>query len=298
MVTCTDRKVDAPNETLRARSLPEGSVKQRATDWQERIRSVASQDQTVVRSLANLYCGDHWTQACGLVGAATNAGFAPRLWVASAGLGLQPVEPAEYSAPSYAATFSTRHADSVATSATENADWWSHLQAGSGRTTLQELGRRGAVLAVLSEVYASAMEAELLTLGGVGSEALLVGGMADIPGIQRIPSNAGLRRALGGTLTSLNVRMAASWLKHCQEGSLISPEGQSLWDKWSAHVEAQERYDRRPMTDQEVIAFITRETKRTPGISRTRLLRTLRDGGQACEQSRFANLFAQTVGKQ
>ncbi|MGW7751263.1 hypothetical protein ACWGK6_06775 [Streptomyces violaceusniger] len=245
-------------------------------------------------SLTELYRGDHWTQARRLRDAAAKAGFEADLWVASAGLGLQPVSAA---APSYAATFSTRHADSVTTTAEGSTQWWSHLQGGAGRATLQELGKAGPVLMVLSEVYAKAMEAELRAVAAVASEALLFGGVDEIAGIQRVPADAGLRRILGGTLTSLNVRMAASWLHHCRDGELTSTATNDSWKKWAAGESRPEQHNRQPMTDEQVAAFIRKQTASQPGISRTRLLRALRDEGRACEQSRFANLYKKTMGE-
>ncbi|WP_328871466.1 hypothetical protein OHT76_15815 [Streptomyces sp. NBC_00287] len=262
-------------------------MKERATLWKERVKSASH-----THSLAELYRGDHWTQVRRLREAATEAGFEADLWVASAGLGLQPVS---VSAPSYAATFSNRHADSVATTAEGSCQWWGHLQEEAGRATLQELGKTGAVLMVLSEVYAKAMETELRALAMLGSEALLFGGVEEIGGIQRVPADAGLRRSLGGTLTSLNVRMATSWLRHCQNSQLTSRTTSDSWKKWAAGESKPEQHHREPMTDDEVIVFIRQQTASQPGVSRTRLLRLLRDEGRACEQSRFAKLYVQTM---
>lgn len=289
VVTCTDRKAAAPEAALQARSLPVGTVKERSALWKERVENA-----TRTHSLTELYRGDHWTQSRRLTAAAAKAGFDAQLWVASAGLGLQPVSAM---APSYAATFSTRHADSVASSAADGVQWWRHLQEGVGRATLPGLGQEGPVLLVLSEVYAKAMEAELRALGAVASEALMVGGVEEIPGIQRVASDAGLRHALGGTLTSLNVRMAASWLQYCDDKRLTSPAANDSWRKWAASTSQPEQHNREPVSDEEVVAFIKEQITSSPGISRTRLLRALRDSGRACEQSRFAGLFIRTRGE-
>lgn len=289
VVTCTDRKAAVPEAELHARSLPEGSVAKRAALWKERVKNASS-----THALTELYRGDHWTQARKLRDAVAKAGFEADLWVASAGLGLQP---ASVSAPSYAATFSMRHADSVTSTVEGNTQWWTHLQEGAGRATLQELGKTSPVLMVLSEVYAKAMEAELRAVAAVASEALLFGGVDEIPGIQRVPADAGLRRTLGGTLTSLNVRMAASWLNHCGDGELTSTATSDSWKRWAAGESRPELHNRQPMTDDQVVTFIRKQTAAQPGISRTRLLRALRDEGRACEQSRFANLYKKTMGE-
>ncbi|MCC2280262.1 hypothetical protein LKL35_33315 [Streptomyces sp. ET3-23] len=150
---------------------------------------------------------------------------------------------------------------------------------------------------VLSEVYAKAMETELRALAAVTSEALLFGGSEEVAGIHRVPADAGLRRSLGGTLTSLNVRMAASWLQHCEDRQLTSPATSKSWNKWATGESRPEKHNRKPMTNDEVVTFIRQQTSSQPGISRTRLLRLLRDEGRACEQSRFANLYIQTMGE-
>ncbi|MGW0902944.1 hypothetical protein [Streptomyces sp. NPDC002853] len=272
-------------------------MKQRSDNWQKRMQGATARGGSSLPVLADLYRGDHWTRSRRLVTAASAAGYQAELWVASAGLGLQQVEPQTYRAPAYAATFSTRHTDSVATSTAENAQWWGHLQAGTGQATLQELGRRGPVLMVLSEVYAGAMEGELLSLGKLGGESLLIGGVREIPGVHRVRSDAGLSRALGGTLTSLNVRMAASWLEHARGSALTAPATQKAWHEWAAATTKPVQFSREPMSDEDVIVFIENETAKLPGISRTRLLRALRDSGRACEQSRFANLYKRTMGE-
>jgi hypothetical protein len=288
VVTCTDRKAIAPTAALRARSLPRGAVRKRVRAWWERVDSAPR-----THTLADLYCGDHWTQARRLCDAAAKAGFgATDLWVASAGLGLQRVS--EW-APAYAATYSPRHADAVSASAEDSVQWWELLQQRAGRATLPELGNDSPVLVVLSEPYARAMAAELRTLAEARGDSLLVGGVEDVPGLHRVPADAGLRRVLGGTLTSLNVRMAASWLEHCQDGRLTSPATRDSWGLWAARASTPERYNRTPMTDDQVMAFIRSRLTAQPGLSRTRLLREFRDGGQACEQSRFADLYVRTV---
>jgi hypothetical protein len=114
--------------------------------------------------------------------------------------------------------------------------------------------------------------------------------------VVRVPADASLRYALGGTLTSLNVRMASSWLEHCTSGTLTAPQTRSAWGEWAATVARKERYARAPMTDEAVLVFIRSMKTRHPDYSRTRLLRLLRDEGLACEQKRFGNLYTSLMG--
>ncbi|MEU8294126.1 hypothetical protein [Streptomyces pseudogriseolus] len=284
VVTCTDRKATAPAAELRVRELPAGQVDGRVAEWCRRIGSASDP-----RPLEQLYKGDHWVRAQRLPSVAAQVGFTADLWVASAGLGLQPVSAF---APAYGATFTPRHEDSVGHSFEERSVWWRLLQRERGAVTLTELANRGPVLLVLSEVYAAAMQNDLEALSSMKAEALLIGGARDLPHLPRVPADASLRSALGGTLTSLNARMAAWWLEHCSDSRLTAPETWDKLNKWVSEVSKEERYQRTPMTDQNVIAFIREGLAQNPSYSRTRLLRMLRDQGLACEQKRFAELYA------
>ncbi|MFD3536065.1 hypothetical protein [Streptomyces sp. NPDC058664] len=185
----------------------------------------------------------------------------------------------------------------MASSSSEAADWWDHLQRSEETTTLSRLAAQhgGRILLVLSETYAQAMHRDLTTLAAQGSDTVLIGGARDIDGITRIPANAGLRRTLGGTLTSLNTRTAAAWLDHCTPGSLLTPAAVDRWNTWVKQTARPEHYTRKPMTDDEVIAFIKEKRALHPTASRTRLLRMLRDADKACEQKRFAALHSSTT---
>ncbi|WP_344385416.1 hypothetical protein [Streptomyces thermolineatus] len=154
----------------------------------------------------------------------------------------------------------------------------------------------GQALLVLSETYAQAMYRDLVKLATTGSDILLIGGARDLDGVTRIPADASLRHALGGTLTSLNVRMATSWLEYCTSGCLITSNAQVSWRAWAAQSARPERYSRTPMTDEAVVSFIKEMKALYPDSSRTGLLRLLRDKGMACEQKRFADLYASTIG--
>lgn len=291
VVTCTDRKASPPPADLQARTLPTGDLPQRAAEWARRLQAVQGRRA----KLQDLYQGDQWRRALALTDAAARAGFVPRLYVASAGLGLRQVSSL---APSYAATFVPRHADSVAFSSPEASRWWDHLQHLDGTSDLSKIAAAaGRALVVLSETYAQAMQRDLRGLAAADAEVVLIGGACDLDGVLRVPANAALRQALGGTLTSLNTRMAASWLEHCTPGRLISPEAQARWDAWASQAARPERYARTPMSDELVVAFIKEMKALHPDSSRTRLLRLFRDKGMACEQKRFADLYTSTIGR-
>ncbi|MGA4980085.1 hypothetical protein [Streptomyces cinereoruber] len=186
----------------------------------------------------------------------------------------------------------------MASSSAQTADWWDHLQRLQGTVDLSRLAAQhgGRILLVLSETYAQAMHRELAALAAGGYDSVLIGGARNIGGITRIPANSGLRRALGGTLTSLNTRTAAAWLDNCTPGTLCTPSAMNRWNTWVEQTAVPETYARTPMSDGEVTAFIREKTAALqPAPSRTRLLRMLRADGKACEQKRFADLYAQTM---
>lgn len=285
VVTCTDRKALPPSPGLRARDLPtDPSVTVRADSWRRRMAQAMDNHLP----LTDLYRGESWTQLPRLVRAAEQAGFRPRLWVASAGLGLRPVDS---TAAPYAATFSTGHADSVTVGRADVASWWRQLGSLPGAVAdPADLGRR--VLWVLSESYGDALYADLFRTGTRGGELLLVGGSADITGITRLPADRALRPVLGGTATGLNTRTAVAWLQRLDGEPLTSRLAQKRWQDWVERVRQPERWDRRPQTDPQVLAFVRRLLRRDPRLTKTRALRLLRDSGLACEQKRFGDLFA------
>jgi len=285
VVTCTNRKSLPPATGLRLRDLGPGCLAERSDSWLGRLHQA-----TGGRSLVTLYQGEAWAQMSGLARAATSAGYQPRLLVVSAGLGLREIESV---APSYAATFASRHNDSVGQSTGDAQEWWARLaKAPQALDPSREL--RGRVLLVLSAVYASALQTDLSHLATVGAESLMIGGGADMTGIMRIPADRGLRPVLGGTATSLNVRVAKRWLEQLDGRDLTSRHARDRWMKWAASVRREERWDRQSLTDVEVLRFITQLLRNTPGVSRTSALRRLRDSGRACEQRRFADLFQAT----
>ena len=52
-------------------------------------------------------------------------------------------------------------------------------------------------------------------------------------------------------------------------------------------------YDRTPVTDEDVLKYLLTELRKDSSKAHTPLLRKLRDGGKACEQSRFRGLYQQ-----
>lgn len=285
VVTCTDRKSLPVSQGLRFRNVPPASPSERAREWRERLRLGAEP-----RPLASLYQGEQWKESLVLATVARAQGFNPRVVVASAGLGLVALES---EAPSYSATFSLGKPDAVADSMDGAATWWDQLACPQQGLNLASL--RGRVLLVLSRNYAVAMERDLARLGATDADAALVGGATEIPGITRVPSDASLRRKLGGTLGSLNQRMANHFLQLSYgPAGWLSEDHLRRWNSWASKGRHKEVFDRQRANDSEIRAWIQAMVADEP-ISATRALREYRWQGNACEQSRFGRLYREVV---
>lgn len=274
VVTCTDRKSATPAHGLMARNLPPGQVCERARAWREALTGAHG-----TTPLLDLYRGESWSQVKLLTATAQEVGYKPEVLVASAGLGLRSVHDRS---SAYAATFSTGHADTVAPSTTDAREWWDALPHTAR-------GRRQRSMWVLSENYARIIAPDL-TDRFSSDELLVFGGSKEIPSDARVASDRALRRALGGTATSLNVRMAIQWLRLSREGS-FGPHATGAWLAWAERERHREVYNRQQLNDDGVLEFVDALRARTPGVSKTSALKSLRDAGLACEQGRFSMLF-------
>ncbi|WP_045820886.1 hypothetical protein [Williamsia herbipolensis] len=286
LVNCTQRKSVRATPHLSAGTLPQGTVAARAAEWISRVQGADSE-----RSLIDLYNGEAWAQAKLLLNDALQAGFAAQLFVASAGLGLRSVNT---KAPSYAATFSPNQLDSVATSLDDSKEWWGLMQE-TDETAAADNFRDSAVLAVMSESYARVLHDELRALSGSAGEMLIVGGARLDVGCPRVPADRALRTAMGGTVSSLNLRTARRWMSTRTSPSLFSDADYAKWQTWAHGVRQVETYDRQQLDDAQVRAFAMKLIHSSPGGSATQALRELRTSGFACEQKRFHRIYAQLV---
>jgi hypothetical protein len=289
VVNCTDRKSQRPALNLRVGSLPPGDVETRFRVWRRRVGGARPQVE-----LLDLYQGEAWQEVRGLYHDAKRVGFSVRTMVASAGLGLRDVST---ESPAYAATFAGGHPDSVGSNADQNRDWWGCLRDLKASESLTaDVGDR--VLLVLSESYARAMDRDLVELAGRGGDLLLVGGWRTIDGLPRVPADRSLRAELGGTASSVSIRMARRWLSRRTGRQLYNARDASAWSRWAQSVARTENYQRTPVTDTQILGLIGDLRADEPGLSATRALRSVRDAGIACEQKRFARLFHTDVGTQ
>ncbi|MDI1450827.1 hypothetical protein [Polyangium sp. 6x1] len=308
IASCTDRKRLPVPEKLAMRNVRADSGERFEQWW----RALA-QDRSPTLPAVELYVGDHWSVVRELPAVAKASGLQAHLWVASAGYGLVP---AEASLHAYAATFSSGHADSVLvggsdTRSTAARAWWKRLAEapappGSGPRTLAALARsapNAMLLVVASPRYLAALEDDLIEAQAhlrAPDDLLIVSGSpgptSDALKPCWLPSTAALQAELGGALGSLHARVARRILQEAADHGLKTSEVRRRLAELERQQAPAARPDREPMTDDQVVSFIQEQLAKDAGATHTRLLRSLRDGGRACEQSRFRRLFLQTRG--
>lgn len=304
VVTCTKRKSATVPESLTFRRLPLSDVRDQAKLWRERLRS------TAVESIPSreLYAGEYWSLVRSLENGGGGARFDVRLWIASAGYGLvsmdSPLKP-------YSATFSFTHPDSISGNilgddrAAIHRNWWEYL---SKAAELRKLGPRriadvaadcpGAPLIIIaSEPYLFAFgddlrnslkelrNPELLSIFSAGCKSLW--GLDE----QLLRYDARLQHTVGGTLRSLNVRIARLLLTQCKQETPSHTHFQRALDLLTRDAPLQPKYQRTVMSDAQIKEFVFVALASDPRAGHSPLLRKLRDQGRACEQKRFRALF-------
>jgi hypothetical protein len=281
-------------------------LKTRAKRWRNNVGTVTAPTYPA----RQLYIGDHWSIARGLAQELAPCGMSIRLWICSAGYGL--ISP-DAAIKSYRATFTPGEQDYFGTGIiTADASgaarsWWREVCSiregvlAVGPRNLCEIGKsypRTPMLIVLSAPYLDAVleeVADLLRSGFCRDHlAIVSSGFRDHSGLlgdNLLPCDGRMQMAVGGALTSLNVRLARLLLRKLRGARPSVANLRELCSKIPAS-DAQ-RSKRQMISDMDVARFITGAIAREPHCSHTAALRHLREMNKACEQSRFARIFKQ-----
>ena len=303
VVTCTDRKTVQLNGGPRASQLPAGTLDVRMEAWRNALTSTAHGAVPA----EELYAGDHWSVVRSMRTVAP-AGLDLRIWIASAGYGLLPSNALIWP---YSATFARGAVDAVAPmpDVYSNSDWWRRLSEwrpieGSAPRTVNDLvgsARNDFVFIALSGVYVDALSSDLSeavqTNPGDRLAIVSVGyrGARELQPFQ-VPAAARLKNTLRGAMQSLNARIARDAVRRVNDWY---PSRANLADLMRTALEEappMTTHDRKKLGDDEIRTVIRESMRDDPRITHTRLLRSLRDKGLACEQSRFASLFREVRG--
>jgi hypothetical protein len=285
------------------RALEAAAAEGLAAAWIDRLVG----DGSPRIAASDLYSGDYWSVARSL---STLEGA--EVWICSAGYGLVGWDA---QLRSYAATFSPGQPDSVARQLTgpptqARRSWWRALSGWEGPSpgaprTVAELAARqpdSPILVAASTGYLDALAEDLIrTASGLNDPedlSIISAGTRDLPGLSRhlVPCDARFQPIVGGSLNSLNARIARHLLSSTPR---LRPRATELrgWARGmlgDSPRRASPARDR--MSDEEVLRLISEELGRDPTAGCNKLLRRLREGGRACEQSRFTGLYSLARG--
>lgn len=299
VVSCTNRKRYETAPGLSVRQLVGPDVQTRLRAWKDRLKAV----QADKCPAEDLYIGEHWSVVRDIPSEAKKRGWNIQLWICSAGYGL--IQP-ETHIHSYQAAFTPGGMDAVAPGGRREAqDWWKGVcslpipdEQGFPRTltTLALRFPRTPMIVALSADYLKAVEEDLrcvLDLAFFHRHLSIIS-----CGTRRenspwknnlLPCDGGHSTVLGGTLTSLNARVARFLFG-------FQAHTEPTVDYWSSLVQSIEKRTappvcRAPQSDAKVSKFIRAALRNTPSASKTKLLEEFRATGKACEQKRFGELY-------
>jgi hypothetical protein len=297
VANCTDRKRIKPASKMRLRAIPQVPVRERVDLWRDTVRTSGS-EKVAAR---DLYCGEHWSVVSRLPDAAREAGFSPQLWIASAGHGLVS---GDSMIASYSATFSPGHPDTTCNGSERSPDsWWQELAA-ARRSDIRRISdlagesSKAHVLVVCSAAYVSGLEADLIKAASEAEGRLLLVSSAYKRTLEApepldavmLKAEAPLRQRFGGSLTGLNARLALEILGTIEHGGWEIERLRRRVRDLIAGCPALPRIRRAECDDAGIEKYIKSALRASPSTW-TRLLRSFREEGNACEQSRFRKLF-------
>lgn len=302
ITNCTGRKSESPPADACLRSVKARAIDDRIREWTGRLRPSGGSALLA----AELYAGEHWAVVEDLLRVAKAAHLDTNLWIASAGYGLLS---AGDRVRSYSASFSAEEPDYVYRKVNPrlrdgNREWWRRLNAlrisgTRGPRSLTWLVRsdpKAMFMFVASPRYLSAMADDLAAAATLlrRRRQLTIVSSYDARLAERfrgyvVTSGAGLSQELGGSLVSLNARvardvLARGWLR--RDLADTAEHYRSL-----AEALHQPPHQGRRLNDDQVLRHIRRLVRQRRTISASRALRELRDAGFACEQRRFGVLF-------
>ena len=278
-------------------------ISDRVKQWKALV-STASRQYVA----ADLYAGEYWRTAMGLASRAALVGQTS-VSVVSAGLGLVDLHD---KVPTYGATLASGHPDSVlaclssATPGQVRRQWWEELTRSDvlgrhGPRRLVELDEHGSdagVLVCLGRSYLDAVAADLISLAerlGSPRRVMVFASGSPRVGLEEcwVPVAGSLRLILGGSLSSTNLRSAVAVLSELGNSPASVDKARRIVGELTAAAGDLPSFDRRRQSDDSILDWIFKHLISEPHATKTAALRSLRDGGSACEQARFGRLFEQ-----
>ena len=302
-MSCTNRKrFEGPPETA-VHEIGGKDLPARLKIWKRNLRVAAAREHCA----DDLYMGDHWSVVRTIPGEADKSGLRVQIWICSAGYGLiRPETPIK----AYRATFTRGEDDYIASGLVEDEhtlhSWWNGVcsyrfstQSTTPRTIsgIAAAFPRTPIVVALSADYLKAVTQDL---AGILARpyfrdhlSIVSCGTPQAHPIWKhnlLPCDGTLACGVGGTLTSLNARVARRLFQSLDKKELTV---ESLTELAGA-IDRGTRGttpSRMANSDSDVARFIRAHLARFPTTSKTRLLQDFRSKGQACEQKRFGEIY-------
>ncbi len=301
VLSCTNRKRAPEPDFPRLRDVS-GDVEDRARAW-----SLAIDAATARVRAEDLYVGEYWRAGLGLAEAAKSK-FRVHVWVLSAGLGLVP---SSALVCAYSATLTGGHPDSVVQTGADGIPslirrrWWSALSTWAGPDngrprTLADLAnedRSAAMVVVAGPDYVDAAADDLMCARDALAEPhqmLVLGSSEPRAEITEcwVPVPGRLRTVLGGSMASTSPRAARAIIDSLSYGEPMRAErARDVVAALARTAPPLPLFDRKRMGDFEIAAWIADLIAADSTTTKSSALRSFREAGMACEQSRFCRLF-------
>jgi hypothetical protein len=297
VAACSQRKhirAEAALSLASVASAPDDRVR----EWRRRLARIPAPRQ----SAQDTYAGDHWHAVLDAYKLASAYSSGTELWVISAGYGLIP---SDKRIKAYSATFATGNPDSVWRGRRDGErierlqKWWHGL---AHQVALEELlptRGGGSMLIAAGAAYLTALDGDIdrLLAAAPTEETLSLISAGTRGNGALLPVSGQLRSAVGGTDSALNARTLRLLAATADEHQFRHTEMERLLTRLARTSKPTIRRRGRSVTDTTIAAAIRSLRRGVPGISRTGALRELRASGIACEQDRFAAIWASVAGK-
>jgi hypothetical protein len=164
-------------------------------------------------------------------------------------------------------------------------------------TDLAKKNRSAVLIIALSSTYLNVLIDDLVsarsTLTVPDNLLVISAGTRPIPalGSSLLPVDAKFEHLVGGARTTLNARMLRYIVESNTPRELKASEISKSLAALASSLDRPRSFERLPLDETQIIAFIHRHSKSSPFPSASALLRTLRDEGYACEQKRFHRIY-------
>ena len=302
VVNCVNRKTLKPAREM-AISSYSPNPKVRAKKWITRI----SNPQSTLINAFDLYAGEGWSVVKNTISGLNEIEIEIELWIVSAGYGLIR---SDSLIESYNATFERADRNYVGTGnkAKDNREfdriWWSELNEWKGPTkasnrsfaSLIKNNPESPIVISLSRKYFSAVSNDLEEAVNSSQKQnqifLLTSGELTKPFENiHIPIHARYTQELGGKPFSINFLTASTIINSYGQHNFSFKDVRQMVAESLETLPDLTPYNRKKLTDNEILEMINLLKKRSISHSFTSLLRLYRDLGYACKDTRFKDLY-------